>query len=88
VGGGAWFAPTGTPVDIGPNGAGPWGNFPLMSGARFIWAATDPTQSFFSTAITPVVAAQTPIPGALPLFAAALGGLGLLARRKHRAPSV
>jgi len=83
TGGVPWFAPTGTPVDLGPNGTGPWGTFPLMTGADFIWASGDPTQSFFSTAITPV-AAQTPIPGSLPLFAAGLGGLGLLARRKRR----
>jgi hypothetical protein len=86
TGGGAWFAPTGTPVDIGPNGTSPWGSFALMAGADFIWAAGDPTQSFFSTTITSVAA--TPIPAALPFFLSALGGLGLLAHKKRRATSV
>ncbi len=85
VGGGAWAAPTGTPVSLGPNGTGPWGSFAAMAGADFIWAATDPTQSFFSTTITPLAA--TPIPSALPLFLVAIGGLGLFARTKRGASS-
>jgi len=80
--GGTWFAPTGTPLNLGPNGTGPWGTFAAMTGADFIWANPNTSQAFFSTAIAPVVAA-TPIPAAFPLFAAALGGLGLLARRKR-----
>ena len=82
-----WSTPGSTPVSFGANGdvGTTWGTRPGIDlAALFIWQSPDSTLAFFSTAITPVVAA-TPIPGALPLFAAGLGGLGLLARRKRRA---
>lgn len=88
--GDGWFAPGDTPISLGLNGVAPWGSHSLIdigADAQWIWRSPD-TQGngdleFFSTAITPV-AAQTPLPGALPLFAAGMGGLGLLARRKRR----
>jgi hypothetical protein len=44
------------PIDIGPNGTGPWGTFPTMTGAHFIWAPDAPLTAFFSTTITVVPA--------------------------------
>jgi hypothetical protein len=44
------------PIDIGPNGSGPWGNFPTLSSAHFIWAPDAPLTAFFSTTITVVPA--------------------------------
>jgi hypothetical protein len=86
----AWFAPSGTPLDLGADGTSPWGNRPTDDNAHFIWR--DPNNqvggdsAFFSTTITSVAA--TPLPAALPFFLSALGGLGLLARKKRRASSV
>lgn len=83
-----WSAPSGTPQSFGPNGTGPWGTFSGMGAAAFIWSnPNNGDTAFFSTAIVSNVAA-TPIPAALPLFLSAIGGLGLLARRKRRASAV
>lgn len=64
------------PLDIGPNGSGPWGNFPLMGpDAHFLWHPNGGLTAYFSTTIT-VVPAPT---GALALA----GGAMLLTRRRR-----
>ena len=65
-----------TPVEIGPNGTGPWGSFPTMaSNAQFIWdvrGGCNQCTRYFSTAITPTDVAAVPEPATLTLL-----GLGL-----------
>lgn len=64
-----------TPLDLGPNGTGPWGNFPAMGpDAHFIWHPNLPSTAFFTTVITVV-----PSPATLPFTS-----LGLVALRRRR----
>jgi hypothetical protein len=65
-----------SPLDIGPNGTGPWGNIAgVNSAARFLWAPTYTPNVYFTSVITIVPA---------PAGAAALGiGLLALARRRR-----
>jgi MSHA biogenesis protein MshQ len=64
-------------VDLGANGAGPWGNFAPLGDARFMWATGDPSplDAYFSTVITVV-----------PAPASALGLIfgGFMAGRRRR----
>jgi hypothetical protein len=68
---------TTAPAVLGPNGAGPWGNFPQMGTGQFIWAPQYVDGIAYFTAVFTV----TPTPGA----ATALGIGGLLAARRRRA---
>jgi hypothetical protein len=64
-----------TPLDIGPNGTGPWGNFgAISSDAHYLWAPTYTPVVYFTTVITVVPA---------PAGAAVLG-LGALAALRRR----
>lgn len=66
---------TTAPTFLGDNGAGPWGSFPSMPDAAFIWAPQyDQGIAYFSAQFTIV-----PAPGAL-----ALGGIGLIAVGRRR----
>jgi hypothetical protein len=65
-----------TPLDIGPNGIGPWGNFPGMGpDAHFIWHPNLPLTAYFTAVITVVPAPATFLP---------LASIGLLALRRRR----
>lgn len=65
------------PVDIGPNGSGPWGNFPLMGAAHYVWAPNSPLTAFFSATIT-----VTPAPQGAGVLVLA-GVLGAARRRRR-----
>ncbi len=76
----AFGGPYVTPVDLGANGVGPWGNRTgVDSSARWIWNPNTSSQrQFFSTKITSVVPE--------PATAFALAGLvGVFVRRKKKA---
>lgn len=64
-------------IDLGANGTGPWGNFPAMGDARFIWAEGSPSPlvAYFRTTITIL-----PAPSGL----GALAFVGLAATRRRR----
>lgn len=65
-----------TPADLGPNGAGPWGNFSYAGpGAHFIWHPQAVTPVYFQTVITVV-----PAPASIVM----LGGVGLAGLRRRR----
>lgn len=65
-----------TPLDLGANGTGIWGNFPLIGpDARHIWHPDFPSVTYFTTVITVV-----PAPAAV----VSMGSLGLLAMRRRR----
>ncbi|MBX3410161.1 MAG: hypothetical protein KF859_09780 [Phycisphaeraceae bacterium] len=65
-----------TPRFIGNNGIGPWGTFPQMTGAAFIWSETYASTVYFTTEIVVV-----PAPATLGL--AGFGGLMALRRRRR-----
>jgi hypothetical protein len=68
-------APGFAPIDLGANGVSPWGAFPSLGDARFIWHSDFPGTSYFTTVITVV-----PAPAAI----APLAALGFLAGRRRR----
>ncbi|MBL8492569.1 MAG: PEPxxWA-CTERM sorting domain-containing protein [Rhodocyclaceae bacterium] len=79
----AWAAPTGTPVDRGVNGVGPWGfHGPISASAHWIWSADYGTgTTYFSTKIV----SNVPEPETYAMMLAGLGLLGAAARRKRAA---
>ena len=65
------------PLDIGPNGMSPWGNFPAMtSNARFLWHPTYQSTVYFTATIRALV---VPEPTVLGLLA----GTGLMMLRRR-----
>ena len=70
-----------TPIDEGPNGTGPWGSFPAMGSAHFIWESGVPenTTIYFSSVITPTI----PEPETYAMIMAGLGLMGFMARRRR-----
>jgi hypothetical protein len=64
-----------TPLFVGNNGAGPWGTFPQMAGAAFIWSQTYASTVYFTTEIVIVPAPST-------ILLAGMGGLVALRRRR------
>jgi hypothetical protein len=62
-------------IDIGPNGTGPWGTFPTLQNAHYIWAPNAPLTAYFSTTISVV-----PSPAGSAILA--LAGILLLHRRR------
>lgn len=83
AGASGWLAPTGTPVDRGVNGVGPWGYHRLISGsAHWIWSAEYGTgTTYFSAKIV----SSVPEPETYAMMLAGLGLLGAAARRKRAA---
>jgi hypothetical protein len=81
-----WVTPTGAVVSYGANGVSPWGTFSgIVANAKWIWP-TDANNCEFCTVdfSVPILASETPLPAALPLFAGGLGVIGLLSRRGKR----
>lgn len=71
-----------TPVDLGPNGSGPWGMRPFIDpNARHLWEGSGGQFAYFTTLIE---VTQVPAPAALGLFglAGVMGGRG---RRRRSA---
>jgi hypothetical protein len=85
----SWTASLVPAQSLGTNGVGPWGTVAGIPGtAEWIWSSPDNTlYADLSTLITSTTSGpgQTPLPGALPLFASGLGAFGLLRWRKRRA---
>ena len=80
---GGWSAPTGTPVDRGVNGSGPWGpRINIAATTHWIWSANYGTgTTYFSTKIV----SNVPEPETYAMMLAGLGLLGAAARRKRTA---
>ena len=95
-----WTLPTNAVQDFGTNGGSNiWSTYggvisPISTSAYWIWGQPDNgSYADFSTKIlrstSAIVPIATPVPAALPLFAAGLGALGLLGwRRKRKAAAI
>jgi hypothetical protein len=80
----------GATTGLGSNGVGPWGYQGAVSPmAQWVWSANayDDNAVYFTAAITSVAppVSAVPLPAGLPLMLAALGGLGMVARRRKAA---
>jgi hypothetical protein len=86
-----WVQPTGSVVSYGVNGDSPWGTFlGIDATAMWIWPtdANNCDHCIVDFSV-PILASETPLPAALPLFATGLGALGLLGwRRKRKAAAL
>lgn len=86
---GSWSAPSGTIVDFGGNGVGPWNRYPSIDGAALWIRPSDSLSDGGACALctvdlsTEIISAATsmPEPASWVLMATALGGLGMVRRR-------